>query len=381
MTEIQKQDKPISIVALAPYRIYPATTGGQRCASFFYGYLSKIAPVALVSVKHNAAPAGFEGKFLPVMMNATFRYANVFFFFRLRRIVKQEQATHLILDHPYFGWLGFLVQKFCTVKLVIHSHNIEGERFKTMRKWWWKMLLGYEKWVHCCADHSFFITPEDEAYALRNFKLNPAKTSVATYGTTIRRMPSQLDRQQAKQAITSQYQIKQEELILLFAGAMQYGPNATAAEAILTKLAPVLAARRIPHKIIFCGGDANANITTLVNNNANVIYAGFVEDIDLYYKAADVFLNTVNEGGGIKTKLVEAIANGTSAVSTIKGALGVPPALCDGKLALAELEQAHDFVTAIENLKKGNATPTAFYAHFYWGTIADTALQQLHNML
>ena len=39
----------------------------------------------------------------------------------------------------------------------------------------------------------------------------------------------------------------------------------------------------------------------------NLVYAGFVNDVDVYYKGADLFINPVNSGGGLKTKLVEAI--------------------------------------------------------------------------
>jgi hypothetical protein len=54
----------------------------------------------------------------------------------------------------------------------------------------------------------------------------------------------------------------------------------------------------------------------------NIIYAGFVDDISIYFKGADVFINPVSYGGGIKTKLVEALGYNLNAVSTSNGAIG-----------------------------------------------------------
>ena len=36
-------------------------------------------------------------------------------------------------------------------------------------------------------------------------------------------------------------------------------------------------------------------------HDSNIIYCGFVEDIDLYFKWCDIFLNPLQDGGGIKT--------------------------------------------------------------------------------
>ena len=50
----------------------------------------------------------------------------------------------------------------------------------------------------------------------------------------------------------------------------------------------------------------------------NIIYAGFVDDITLFYKAADMLINPVIDGGGIKTKLVEALGYNMNVVTTSK---------------------------------------------------------------
>ena len=81
----------------------------------------------------------------------------------------------MIIEHPYYGWLGLLVKRFCKVKLIIHSHNIEAERFKTTGRWWWKILWHYEKNVHKSADFTFCITENDRQYFTDVYKINPIK--------------------------------------------------------------------------------------------------------------------------------------------------------------------------------------------------------------
>jgi len=71
----------------------------------------------------------------------------------------------------------------------------------------------------------------------------------------------------------------------------------------------------------------------LVNyKEKNIIYAGFVDDINLYFKGADIFINPVIDGGGIKTKVVEALGYDLSVISTQSGAIGIPEEITGGKL-------------------------------------------------
>ncbi|MBK7558780.1 MAG: glycosyltransferase [Chitinophagaceae bacterium] len=67
-----------------------------------------------------------------------------------------------------------------------------------------------------------------------------------------------------------------------------------------------------------------------------MIYAGFVEDINLYFKGCDIFINPVVNGGGIKTKLVEALGYDLSVTSTKTGAIGIPVEMTGNKMKISE---------------------------------------------
>ena len=46
-------------------------------------------------------------------------------------------------------------------KTIIHTHNIEYQRFKSNGKWWWPLLEVYERNCFKKADIIFCISPED----------------------------------------------------------------------------------------------------------------------------------------------------------------------------------------------------------------------------
>jgi len=101
---------------------------------------------------------------------------------------------------------------------------------------------------------------------------------------------------------------------------------------------------------------------------AHILFAGFVEEVGLYFKGTDVFLNPITEGGGIKTKLVEALGYGLNAVSTAQGAIGIDPALCNGKLAISGNADWAGFAEHVIRVSANQESVLpAYFEHFYWG--------------
>lgn len=364
--------KPTHIAALVPYRIYPAKMGGQKGIALFYRYLSELVPVTMITTCNNDSPEGMNANFLPVLSNSKSRYVNPFLFFSLRKIIRQNNCTHLILEHPYYGWLGILLKLFCKIELVIHSHNIEALRFKSTGKWWWKILLGYERFVHRKAGINFFITDEDRDFALKHFSLAPARCHTITYGSELSQAPPIPEKENAAKVLKDIHQIGNDEKILLFNGTLDYLPNQQALDVILNELTPALLGNpSLKYKIIICGKGLPDSYDELkAYASKNIIYAGFVNDIDIYFKGADLFINPVIEGGGIKTKVVEALGHGLTVVSTQSGAIGVPPAITGNKLVSVFDGDWQGFANAIATADTASGIPDAFFGHFYWGNIA-----------
>ncbi len=362
----------INIAAVVSYKIYPAHFGGQKGIALFYQYLATLTNVQLYTVKDNITDT--SGIFMHhVLKSSFFKYVNIFAFFSIKKLVVAHKITHLIIDHPYLGWLGYLLKKYCGIALIIHSHNIEALRFKSTKKWWWKILWQYEKWVHQQADINFFITQEDLDYALTNYDINENRCFVITYGTELKEIPTASTKQIAKTEICAKHEIKYNEKILFFNGTLDYLPNQNAIDFIVHQLNSILKDfNSILYKIIICGKNLPAHYNNL-STYENVIYTGFVTDITTYFLGADVFLNPVVDGGGIKTKLVEALGYNLTTVSTKSGAIGVPQIIAGKKLIIVGDNDAKAFASAISGLNLNENTEAVFFNKFYWGNIAKKA--------
>ena len=370
----------IKVLSIAPYRYLPVKTGGQKNIALFYKYFSAHVELTCVTVNNNSKEEEERYTIMPLLSTSAFRYINIFYFFSLKRIISQQAITHVMLEHPYYGWLGYVLKRFLKVKLIIRSHNIEGLRFKSLGKWWWKILWWYEKKIHATADFSFFITEEDKEYAITRFNLALKKCALLTYGTEKHSAYTREEKEKAKQAICKSYKIADTKPLLLYSAALDYGPNRKGLDCILTEISPLLQQQNISYNIIICGGGLPPEYDNLsAYKEKHIIYAGFVEDISVYYKAADIFLNPISEGGGIKTKLVEALAANDTAISFATGAIGVPTSVTGNKLLIVADKDPLAFAKKMQESLPfiRESVPQSFFDHFYWGKIAANASETI----
>jgi glycosyltransferase involved in cell wall biosynthesis len=360
------------VVSIVPYKFLPPKIGGQKGIALFNQYFSRYVKLVCLTIDSNQNEYAKGYQAIAVFPASQLRYVNFFAVFKLKKLVKEKRATHILIEHPYLGWMAILLKRMTSTKLIVHSHNIEGLRFKTIGKWWWKFLWKYERLTHRQADYNFFIHEEDRQYAIKNFELAEEKCIVVTYGIELDSPPSPSETQEAKDYIRKTHKILPNEKILLFAGSFNYKPNCDAFENINNILAPLLQQKGFDCKILICGPWLDTGLST----HPNVIATGFVNDISSYFKGADVFINPTVEGGGIKTKLVEALGYNTNAVSTVNGAIGVDADLCNGKLLIAEDNNWESFANGIIAVSKINADISSeYYQHFYWGNSTKKAAE------
>ena len=349
--------------------------GGQKGIAFFYRFFAPLVNLTCVTTKSNDASDVTQYEVLKIFGNSKFRYANPFYFFTLKKIIAKKEITHVIIEHPYYGWLGLLLKWFCKVKLIVHSHNIEALRFKSTGRWWWGILWHYERFVHRRANINFFIQDDDKHYAIKKFRLDPLKCFTITYGIEASSPVAAAEKLMSAEWIREKYQIDAEKKILLFNGTLDYKPNRNALDIILTRINPLLMQnKKFPYCIIICGSRLPASYQDLIGyKDQHIIYAGFVDDINIFFKGADIFINPVNDGGGIKTKVVEALGYDLSVVSTRSGAIGIPQEVTGDKMKVCADDEWDDFVQQVTSIKMDATIPQAFYDHFYWGNIAERA--------
>jgi glycosyltransferase involved in cell wall biosynthesis len=350
--------------------VFPPKLGGEKGIALFSEYLAARTPFVAIGTKDNDLTSVKNFTLLNILSNSRLRYGNVFLYFKIRNILKSQSATHILIEHPYYGWLAWLVRKTLPVKWVVHSHNMEYLRSKSMGRWWWKALLWYETWVYRKADINFFISDDDLVHAVDILKIDPHKSHSITYGIEISTIPGDIEA--ATKAIRRKHNISEEEKILLFNGTLSQKANYDALMVILNIINPLLLEKKSRYKIIICGKGLSTTLNDLKEySHKNIVYAGFVDDIDIYFKSADIFLNPITSGGGVKTKAVEAIAMNCTLISTEFGAIGLKKNVCGSKLQIVADNDWHGFVEAIdEQLRVVSNTPDDFYEYYYWGNIA-----------
>ncbi|MEO6818843.1 MAG: glycosyltransferase family 4 protein [Ginsengibacter sp.] len=364
----------MNVLSIVPYKIFPASLGGQKGIALFNEYFSQYHHLICVTVKEND-PSFAPYEVANILSNSRSRYINIFYFRVIKRLIKENNISHIILEHPYYGWLALLLKYVCKVKLIVHSHNIESERFRSTGKWWWKILWYYERFVHRKADFTFCITGEDREYFLKEYKIPLEKSSVITYGIDWRTSPGDDERGKAKNKLQKEYGLPINTLLFLFNGTLNYGPNLNAVKNIINYINPIFLKNEINYKIIICGKGLPQEMEELKGfSGKNIIYAGFVDDITIYFKGVDVFINPVTDGGGIKTKLVEALGYNLNTVSTVSGAMGVDENICNGKLFLCTDSDWQQFADSmLDASHESSSIPPSFFKHFYWGNIANKA--------
>lgn len=360
---------PVAL-GLVSFRIFPTHMGGQKGVAMFYKYLKERMTVLLAVSRDNQQPDNWDMDRLLYPNKAI--YLNLFQVGRLKRIIHRKGIALVIAEHSYTGWIAWLLKK----PFILHSHNIESRRFKQMHRWWWWIYQAYEGWIHRKAIHSFFISQEDMDLAINSFHLDAAHCSVITYGVE----PKNVDTDKA--ALKQRLGLDPAKKMFLFNGTLDYQPNYDAVITIIEKIDPLLQQYFSNYQVIITGNRAPHELAKKIMACPNIQYTGYVDDVDLYYQAADFFLNPVSNDTGVKTKLIEAIANNCTAVSTNSGASGIAQELCGKKLVCVADGDWNSFVNQLvqlDHLEHEN-TPPEFYDYYDWRNIAARAADKLKEL-
>ncbi|HSU28076.1 MAG TPA: glycosyltransferase family 4 protein, partial [Chitinophagaceae bacterium] len=287
-----------------------------------------------------------------------------------QQLIKENGFDTIIWEHPYYAWLAKRIQKRTGIKTILHTHNIEFQRFRSTGRWWWPILRNYEKRFFKKADHILFISPEDKSFAINQWKIPAEKCIDLPFGVDITQYPA--DRPQSRELIANRHGISKDEKILFFNGLLNYKPNLDALRVILDQVNPLLLKNTgFKYKILICGKGLPGEMRSLeAYKDRNLVYAGYTDEIASYYKASDILLNPVLSGGGVKTKIIEAIAYGCKVVSTQTGQLGVETSVCGDQLSIIRDKDWEGFAAELtRSVSTETQTPDSFYAYYYWGRV------------
>ena len=367
------------LLGIVSYKIFPARLGGQKGIADFYQYLSKETEIIIAGSTDNEVSDHGSYKIYNFLFNHWKGILNLIYIPKLISIIRKHKVDAVLIEHSYFGWIGILLRLFTGKPYVIHSHNIESHRFKVAGRKWWRWYVRYEIFVHQQADLNFFKCKEDRDWAIEQWNIKSERCAVVPYGTNIQKAPETDEKKICREKILKAHSIEPNETIFLFNGSLNYAPNIESVHIITQYLIPVLKQPDFKYRIIICGDFLSEQLATEINKVPEIIFTGYVTDINLYFKAADAFINPSVLATGIKTKLVEALANDLTVISTIGGARGIDEKIVKGKMILVENNDWKGFSSEMKKirLQKHFATPDSFYEIFYWVNIVAGAKKSL----
>lgn len=373
-------DTPV-VLGIVSYAVFPARMGGQKCVQGFYEQLAKETKLILAVAKNNQTDTVPGAQVENFLFDHWKGPLNIIYLFRLIKLIRKHQVNTIIIEHSYFGWLGLALRWFTGKPFVIRSHNIEAHRFRDMQRLFWQTYHSYEKYVHRKADHSFFITEEDLNYAITNWQLKPEKCTVITYGV---KPEAGLDTSKPvlRRRILEYFNISNNSLLFLFNGTLNYTPNTDALHIIVYELLPRLREKKLSFTIFICGSDLSEQWEKVLKEQPEIIYGGFVDDINVFMIGTDCSINPVTLGGGIKTKLVEALACHQTVITTSTGVKGLLPSLTGDKVKVIPDYDWTVFANAMSNLNPyhQSMTPAVFFEHHNWENIIAKALVSLRSL-
>lgn len=372
-----------NILAIVSYPFLPATTGGEISTLNILNYMAIPHNVTVFTVEpynQNFKSESLNFKLIAGMKFSFWRYLNVFIVFKLFRLIKSKNIDLIFFDQPFMGWMMPFLKVFSNKKIFLRSNNIEYLRFKSMGKIWWKLMYCYEKFTYRSADLVIFVSDVDRQKAILEFGLNEQKTLLTPYGIELTEIPIKIE--ESRKNIEEKYSIKSDEMILLFFATMSYQPNYEAVEFIVEKIYPILKTQSaFDFKILICGKNLPEFVKQKIRNKSEIVYCGFVDDINTYIDACDVMINPILSGGGVKTKAIDTLARNKIVISTTTGAEGIDPTICGSKLVvIPDLDWQAFVESIIENRNKNEKIPESFYETYSWTNIIKKLTIQLEKL-
>ncbi|MBK8702974.1 MAG: glycosyltransferase family 4 protein [Saprospiraceae bacterium] len=340
-----------------PYRFHPPRNGGHKAAWGFAAALAAQTPLMCISTTDNSAETP-PFTLHRILTRRVWRYVSPVTAWRCWKLFRQESVGVCICFQPFIALLLFPVARLAGARTMVYVQNLEYRRFRSMGKPWWPLVKALEGWVYRRADQLLFISPDELPEAVQEFGLDISRCTVVPYGVAESAAP--VDRDAARQILLQRHSWPAGERLLLFFGPQDYQPNREAVQRIADKLFSIFQNKiQTPFRVIVCGGG-------LEKVDPRLSYMGFVPDIETYIKAADVVINPVTSGGGVKTKIIEAVALGATVVSCAAGAEGVDRQACGDKLLVVADYDDEAFAEAVSEVLRRDYRPTpALFYDFY----------------
>jgi glycosyltransferase involved in cell wall biosynthesis len=372
-----------NILSIVWYKVLPARFGGQKGIAGFSQYLGSRHNLVMLCSENNESSGKESYKVVNELPLSKWQFTDPRVASRISGAIENHGITHLLIEHCYHGWHGVRLARKKHLKLIVHSHNIEYARFREMGKWWWPFLFLLERWTHRAADLSLFKTKEDLQQAVQQFGIRTERSMVVPYGIERTGIPDAEEKRTCRLALEKKHGVAPGTKIILFNGTLDYEPNAHALEHIVKHIIPELERTTGQRFMVLVTGRIEYREYSYLRELSHpcYIYAGSVDDIETYFTGADIFINPLTKGGGVKVKLVEALSFGLPVISYQTGARGMETEFTSNRLVLVEDGNTKKFAAAItSHWNHHGILPQTFFSRYSWSSITREVAMRIDQL-
>lgn len=242
---------------------------------------------------------------------------------QILQILKQRKIDILYIDHLHMAYYArFVKQKGYNLFTILRQHNVESTIFQRameeedniIKKAYlgiqYKRLYRYESQMVSLFDAVYTITDEDtkrmkDMNRQAVVKTLPAGVDMEKY------FPMERDR-------------KEEGPVLMFLGTMSWLPNVNGITWFIESIFPMVLQKYQHTKLYIVGKNPPEKLYKYRDQYPdNIVITGYVEDERSYIANSDVFIVPLKIGGGMRIKILNALAMKKPIVTTSVGVEGI----------------------------------------------------------
>lgn len=321
--------------------------------------------------------------FLNVFSSAPYTLSKYYgrpFLKKLNEVLARNQFDIVHVDHLHMAHYGKFIKECFDLPVVLREHNVEStiwERYykeisNPFKKAYifiqYKKVYKYESEMTSYFDRCFMITEEDKR---RIERMNPkVKACVIPAGVNT--------------SFFYPLTLPIEPYSIVLVGAMDWLPNVEGTLWFIERVWPLVKQKEPHSKLYVVGKNPPEEIRNLTGED--IIVTGFVEDVREYMAKAAVFVVPLKTGGGMRVKILNALAMGKAIVSTSVGCEGID--VENGKniyIADTELEFAKGILELLEDSDKreklGEEGLKLIKEKYQWERIAEQIEKEYEKVL
>lgn len=275
---------------------------------------------------------------------------NPSYIFKLISIMKKENFEIIQIAFCY----GIIITKLIALfmkketEIIYDAHNVEAEYILQVSDKNSSLFLNYFFWIYVplieklainATDNVICVSEADKLSFIKRYNLPFNKITVIPSGTKIR--PLRMG-ENHKIKLKESFNIKENDVVILFHGTYKYPPNREAIDIIIDYIAPIIKTK-FENAVFLIAGNG-----VPVVEKDNIKSVGFVENLDSLLSVSDIAIVPILKGGGTRLKILDYMSVGLPIVSTKKGIEGIE--VTEGKDAIVCEEVNEKFIDGILEL-------------------------------